>query len=230
MAVLKAFKAHRPKPEFIDEITCVPYDVINTQEAKDLAKGKPNSFLHVIRPEIDVDPGISIYDDSVYLKGKSNLVDLLASEMMVQDEKATHYVYQLETAEHVQTGIFSCVSVKDYDEEVILKHELTRPDKEDDRTKHIKTQQAHAEPVMMTFKDTAGVKDIISTTVSSGAPIYEFEADAVTHRLWIVEDPAVLTDAFEGIDHLYITDGHHRCKSASRVCEALGGEYSAEYA
>ena len=230
MAVIKPFKAYRSKAEFINDITCVPYDVINTEEARQLADGKEHSFLHVIRPEIDVDPSISIYDEEVYQKGKSNLELLLNSELMFQESEASHYIYQLEHDDHIQTGIFSCVSVEDYDKEIILKHELTRPDKENDRTRHIRTQQAHAEPVMMTFQDTADIKSIISETLAKNEPIYSFDADGVTHRVWRFDNPDVLTEAFSKIPNIYITDGHHRCKSASRVCEELGGDYLAEYA
>ena len=225
MAVLKPFKAHRPKPEFIQEIACVPYDVINTEEAKVLAEGKPLSFLHVIRPEIDVDPSISIYDNEVYQTGKRNLDRMLASEKMLQEDSDSLYIYQLIMNGRTQTGIFGCVSVEDYDNEVILKHELTRPDKEDDRTKHILTQEAHAEPVMMTFRDTKGIADFIQSYTSGNDPIYSFTAsDDVTHTIWRVSDTSDLVSKFDGISKLYIADGHHRCKSASRVAEEIKKE------
>lgn len=222
MAVLKPFNAHRPQPEFINEIACVPYDVINTEEAKVLAEGKPLSFLHVIRPEIDVDPSISIYDEAVYQKGRENLSNMLRSDKMLQEAESSLYIYRLIMDGRSQTGIFGCVSVEDYDNDVILKHELTRPDKEDDRTKHILTQEAHAEPVMMTFKDTEGVKSFIDTYVSENSPIYSFTAsDGVDHAIWKVSDTSGLTNRFTNIAKLYIADGHHRCKSASRVAEEL---------
>ena len=142
MATVKPFKAWRPKPEFATEIACVPYDVINTEEAHELAEGKPNSFLHVIRPEIDLPKETSVYDTKVYEKGRDNLKELLHSDVMMQEDEDALYIYQLIMDGRSQSGIFGCVSVDDYNNDVILKHELTRPAKEDDRTKHIVTQQA----------------------------------------------------------------------------------------
>ena len=148
MAIIHPFRGWLPKTDKVDEVASVPYDVISTDEAAEMAKGKPNSFLHVIRPEIDLPDGTPFNDESVYKKGAENLKKLLDSDLYLQDDRHAIYIYQMEAGDHTQTGVFTCASVEDYDKDVILKHELTRPDKEDDRTKHILTQSAHAEPVM----------------------------------------------------------------------------------
>lgn len=218
MAQIKPFRAHRPKPEFAQEIACVPYDVINSSEARKLAEGKSKSFLHVIRPEIDLNQEISPYASEVYEKGKENLDALLNSEFMLQEEQPALYAYKLEMKGKTQSGVFGCVSVEDYDNDIILKHELTRPKKEDDRSRHIMTQQAHAEPVMITFKDTAGVQKLLQSVMNESKPLYHFTADdGVIHSIWKIEETGPFVSAFGRIPTLYIADGHHRCKSASRA-------------
>ena len=225
MAIIHPFKGWLPKPEHVDEIASPPYDVINTGEAAELAVGKPNSFLHVIRPEIDLSDDISIYDDKVYKKGAENLKQLLQSPLMEQDAQNSVYIYRMTTSDHTQTGVFTCASVQDYDNDVILKHELTRPDKEDDRTKHILTQQAHAEPVMLTFKDTADVAFLIEKSTVTQPPVLEHKGEGgVLHQVWRAKAPAEFVEAFSKVENLYVADGHHRCKSASRVAEALRAE------
>lgn len=217
MAILHPFKALRPVPEKAQEVACVPYDVINTREARELAESKPGSFLHVIRPEIDLPEGIDEHADEVYEKGAANLRAIAAGEDTLQEDVPSVYVYRLIMNGRSQTGIFGCVAVSDYDNDVILKHELTRPVKEDDRTRHILTQQAHAEPVMLTFKDDEGVSAIIKSTMNA-EPLYDLTADdGVHHTIWRVEDTTALVDRFKEIDKLYVADGHHRCKAASRA-------------
>lgn len=219
MAVLHPFKAWRPKPKDVEEIACVPYDVISVEEARELAEGKPKSFLHVVRPEIDLPKATDPHDDHVYKKGAENLKQFLKDGTLIQENENEVYVYQLIRNGRTQTGIFSCVSVEDYDNEVILKHELTRPEKEDDRTRHIITQQAHAEPVMITYKDDERTRELIDHTVEK-TPLFDFEApDGVIHKLWQAPDSDAFVEAFESIHNLYIADGHHRCKSASRAAE-----------
>jgi uncharacterized protein (DUF1015 family) len=228
MAVLHPFRAIRPVTEHAAQIACVPYDVINTQEARALAKGKPLSFLHIIRPEIDLEEGIDEHDDRVYLKGASNLADYIKGPHSIQEEDPSLYVYRLIMDGRTQTGIFGCVSVADYDYDVILKHELTRPVKEDDRTRHIIEQRAHAEPVMLTFRDRKDVSAIISDTMR-GAWLYDFVAeDGIQHTIWKVQNTRALESAFEDIPHLYVADGHHRCKAASRAAAELGQTSSDE--
>lgn len=219
MAILKPFKAWRPTPQNVEEIACVPYDVVSVEEARSLSEGKPKSFLHVVRPEIDLAEGIDPHEDSVYKKGAENLSSFL-NEGILEQEKENHiYVYQLIRNGRPQTGIFACVSVEDYDNEVILKHELTRPEKEDDRTRHILTQEAHAEPVMITYKDDDRSWELVEETMQED-PLFEFTAsDGVLHKIWRASKTEELVDAFGAIENLYIADGHHRCKSASRAAE-----------
>jgi len=150
MATLHPFRAVRPRPEHLEEIASVPYDVISTEEARTLAEGKPRSFLHVARPEIDLSPEIDVHDDAVYEQGAANLRTFVEADYTLQEDEPAVYVYRLVMDGREQTGIFGGVSVGEYDDGTIVKHEETRPTKEDDRTRHILAQQAHAEPVMFT--------------------------------------------------------------------------------
>ncbi len=229
MAIVRPFKAWRPEPDKADQIVSVPYDVIDTEEAKEQAEGYPLSFLRVVRPEIDLPESISLYDDRVYEQGKKNLSKLLNSGHFLQEEQPGLYIYQLEWKGETQTGVFGCVSVQEYDEGCILKHERTRPDKEDDRTRHILTQRAHAEPVMLTFKPDDRIWKLISENTEA-APLYDMQAgDGVTHRIWKVGDERELSEAFREVPELYIADGHHRCASASRAAHEIGGEKNGEH-
>lgn len=222
MAVIHPFRAWRPRPEKVELIASEPYDVIDTGEARRKAEGFPQSFLHVVRPEIDLEEGTPFNDDAVYKKGAENLKNLLESDAFVQDEKPSVYVYRLIMEGRSQLGVFACVSVDDYDDEVILKHELTRPAKEDDRTRHILTQSAHAEPVMLTFRDDENITQKCEQVVVNEQPLFDFTADdGVRHTLWQVPEPKGLVGAFSKIPKLYVADGHHRCKSASRAAEEL---------
>ncbi|MEQ8523823.1 DUF1015 family protein [Gracilimonas sp.] len=225
MAVVKPFKAWRPQPDFAPEVACVPYDVINTKEAKDLAKGKQNSFLHVIRPEIDLPEKTSVYDARVYEKGRENLHTLLNSDAFLQEESDALYIYRLIMKGRSQTGIFGCVSVDDYNTDVILKHELTRPDKEDDRTKHIITQEAHAEPVMLTFRDAGSVTSFMNNHIDQNEPVYDLiTEDGIQHTIWKVESSETLVSEFQKIPKLYVADGHHRCASAARAAKEYASQ------
>jgi len=220
MAILHPFRALRPQPHAVEAVASVPYDVINTAEARAMAAGNPLSFLHVIRPEIDLPEGTDEHADAVYAKGAANLDAFAASDQFVEEDEPSLYVYRLVMDGRAQTGVFGCVAVSDYDADVILKHEKTRPDKEDDRTRHLLTQQAHAEPVMLTFRDNATVAALIAEAVAT-SPLYDFTAnDGVQHTVWRVADPAAWVAAFEAIPAIYVADGHHRCKAASRAAEA----------
>ena len=222
MAIIKPFKAWRPNEEIVHEVSSVPYDVINTNEALELAEGKPNSFLHVIRPEIDLPKNTDIHATEVYEQGKKNLSELLSSPSFFQEEADALYIYRLSWNGNSKTGIFGCVSVKDYDHEIILKHELTRPEKEDDRTKHILTQQAHAEPVMLTYRDNDLINNLIKDHCKSNNPLYNFTTnDGVQHTFWKVNEITALVLAFTDIPKLYIADGHHRCASAARAAHEM---------
>jgi uncharacterized protein (DUF1015 family) len=221
MADLHPFRAIRPVPELAGEIVCVPYDVIDASEAKVLARGKEKSFLHVIRPEIDLPDGTSEYAPEVYETGASFLRQYIDSPDSIRESEPSLYVYRLVMEGRSQTGIFGCVSVADYDNDVILKHEKTRVTKEDDRTRHILTQHAHAEPIMLTYRGQSAIDAITSATME-GVPVYDLtEEDGVRHTIWKIDAIEEMCRAFEQVTHLYVADGHHRCKAASRAAEVL---------
>jgi len=223
MATLHPFRAVRPLPEYVEEIASVPYDVVSTEEARELAEGKPRSFLHVARPEIDLSPETDVHDDAVYEQGAVNLRQFVEADYTEKEEEPAVYVYRLVMDGREQTGIFGGASVAEYDDGTIVKHEETRPAKEDDRTRHVLTQQAHAEPVMFTYRDQETIHDLVDE-VQEGEPLYDFEADdGVRHTIWRADNTDALVDAFEEVENFYIADGHHRCKAASRVAEQLRG-------
>ena len=218
MAILHPFRAVRPHADHVADIACVPYDVISTDEAFQLAEGKPLSFLHVIRPEIDLAPGTDEHADEVYATGARNLAAFVAGGFTLQENDPSVYLYRLVMNGREQTGIFGCVAVSDYDSDVILKHEKTRVSKEDDRTRHILEQRAHAEPVMLTFRDDPEVLASMAECATS-QPLYDFTAvDGIRHTVWKFTDPPSLVEVFQDrVDRLYVADGHHRCKAASRA-------------
>ena len=229
MATLHPFRAVRPDADHVEEIASVPYDVINAFEARSLAEGKPKSFLHVIRPEIDLPEGTDEHDDAVYAKGADNLRAFVEDDDTTREGEPCVYVYRLVMDGREQTGIFGAVSVADYDDEVILKHEKTRPVKEDDRTRHIVEQQAHAEPVMLTFRDRGDVTEEMNDVMDTTEPLYDFTADdGVHHTVWRVHETNGLVEAFAQIPHFYVADGHHRCKAASRAAEHFRGHDEAD--
>lgn len=221
MCIVHPFRALRPIPQKVREVACVPYDVIDTEEARALAEGKPLSFLHVIRPEIDLPKGTDEHAPEVYEKGAENLRVFKAGDHTVLDDEPSLYVYRLVMNGRAQTGVFACVAVSDYDADRILKHEKTRPTKEEDRTKHILAQRAHAEPVMLTYRGSDAIDRVVAQT-TSGESLYDFESeDGVRHTVWKLGDVERLSGLFAEVDHLYVADGHHRCKAASRAAEAL---------
>ncbi len=222
MASIFPFRAWRPHSNKVKRISCPPYDVVDTEEARNLAENNPDSFLHVIRPEIDLPVATAFNDKNVYKKGAENLQRFIDEGLLMQEDQTGLYIYQIHWKRNVQAGLFGCVSVEEYDNKIILKHELTRPDKEDDRTKHILTQQAHAEPVMLTYRSQKDVEILQNKITTSKQPIFDFKApDGVRHKLWKIDNAEPFIEAFEKIEHLYIADGHHRCKSASRAAHEL---------
>lgn len=219
MATVRPFRALRPTPEAAERVASVPYDVVSSAEARDLAEGNDLSFLHVIRPEIDLPEGTDEHADEVYAAGREALDRLAASEHFVEEAEPSLYVYRLEMNGRGQVGIFGLVSADEYDSDVILKHELTRPDKEDDRTRHILTQEAHAEPVMLTYRAHEDIDDAVEQAME-GEPLFDFRAkDYVQHTIWKLDDPAAVEAAFAEVDHLYVADGHHRSAAASRAAK-----------
>lgn len=224
MAQIRPFPASRPVPARAREVASVPYDVIDTNEARALAEGNPLSFLHVCRPEIDLPEGTSLYSEAVYAKGRENLDRFESDGTLVPDPAPRLLVYRQTWRGQKQDGLVAACAVDDYDADVIKKHEKTRKDKEDDRTRHLLVQAAHAEPVFLTYRATDAI-DARVAAVTSAPPEVDFEAvDGVRHSLWLVPeaDAAFFVEAFAAIPVLYVADGHHRSASASRARAALG--------
>jgi uncharacterized protein (DUF1015 family) len=217
MADLHPFRALRPPAEKAAKVASVPYDVISTDEARELAKGNPQSFLHVIRPEIDLPEGTDLHSDAVYVKGRENLERFVREVPFRQEQQPSLFVYRLRMGGRDQTGVVGCCSLDDYDQDRIRKHERTRKDKEDDRTRHLVEMSCQAEPIFLTYRDREEIDRIVADVVK-GEPLYDFEAaDGVRHTLFGVPWPIDLVDAFRRVPLLYVADGHHRSASASRA-------------
>jgi uncharacterized protein (DUF1015 family) len=230
MAAIFPFAALRPAPHAAAAVAAVPYDVVSADEARRLADGNPLSFLHVSRAEIDLPPGTDPYADAVYERAAENFHDLRA-RALVEEDSPTFYVYRLHMGGHTQTGMAACYSIDEYDDDLIKKHEKTRPDKEDDRTRHMLAISAQTGPVFLTYKASTALDEIVDRA-SANAPVYDFVApDEVRHVIWTVEqaDHAAVEAAFAAIPHLYIADGHHRAASASRTRRALSGRGAGEH-
>ncbi len=223
MAVVRPFKGLRPVREFADKIASPPYDVVNSMEAREMASGNEYSFLHVVKPEIDLPVDTDLYDDSVYAKARENLDRLIDNHWMQQDDKETYYIYRQQMGEHVQTGIMAAASVDDYENNIIKKHEFTRQDKEDDRTRHVHTLLANAGPVFLTYRAKESLDTVIRQYTETKAPEYDFSTDenvVVRHTFWVIDDPDTvdrIMKEFAAIDYLYVADGHHRSAAATRV-------------
>lgn len=216
MAVIHPFRALRPPAERVSQVASPPYDVVNTEEARALAEGNPFSFLHVSRPEIDLPVGTDLYSDDVYGKAADNFERLTSECPLVLEETPSLYLYRLIMGEHEQVGLAACCSVDEYDQDLIRKHERTRRDKEDDRTRHIQTLRAQTGPVFLTYRANRGIDTMVMETTLSDA-LYDFTApDGVRHTIWRAPDPVRFVEAFREVPFLYIADGHHRAASASR--------------
>lgn len=226
MATLKPFAALRPKPELASQICELPYDVMNSHEARVLAEGNPYSFLHVSKPEIDLEPGIDVYSESVYAKGAENFRLLQEQGALVQDTQPGYYLYRQIMDGHAQVGLVAAACCAEYDADIIKKHELTRPAKEDDRVRHIEALNSQTGPVFLTYRAKPEVDAFVERVIAS-KPNVDFTAeDGVQHTAWNVhdaDDVAFLRAQFEGINFLYIADGHHRSAAASRVNASRSG-------
>ena len=223
MSTIRAFRAERPPKEKAAEVSAVPYDVVNTTEARELAAGNPLSFLHVSRPEIDLPDGTDAYSDAVYAKGKENYDRLRRAAPLEIEATPSLYVYRQQMGDHQQTGLAACCSIDEYDADIVRKHERTRKDKEDDRTRHMITLGAQTGPVFLTYRGRDSVNAIIERAKQSEA-IGDFTAaDGVSHTVWRVadKDAQQLIEEFKQVPLLYIADGHHRAASASRARAAL---------
>ncbi|MEO6726694.1 MAG: DUF1015 family protein [Blastocatellia bacterium] len=223
MATVRPFRALRPFPEQAAAVAAVPYDVVNTEEARHLAFDNPLSFLRVSRPEIEMPEGTDMYSDAVYAKAASNFDRLTAEAPLTIEDEPSFYVYALRMGERTQIGLVACCSVDEYDNDIIRKHERTRLDKENDRTRHMLTLSAQTGPVFMTYRSTAPVNEIINKLIRS-EPLFNFVGtDNIAHSIWHVpvEMNQAIIEAFAEVPLLYIADGHHRAKSASRAREEL---------
>lgn len=217
MAVIHPFRALRPPAERVAEVASPPYDVVNTEEARALAEGNPLSFLHVSRPEIDLPEGTDLHSDAVYGKAADNFERLKGACPLEMEETPSIYLYRLIMGEHEQTGIAACCSVDEYDRDLIRKHERTRRDKEDDRTRHMLTLQAQTGPVFLTYRAERTIDTMVMETTVTDA-LYDFTApDGVRHTIWRAPDAVRFVEAFRDVPFLYIADGHHRAASASRA-------------
>ena len=221
MAILKAFRGFRPGKELAARIASRPYDVLNSEEARIEVEGNPYSFLHVVKPEVDLPPDTDLYSDVVYQTGKSNLDKMISEGILFQDEAAFLYVYAQTMDGKTQYGLLGCASIEDYQNNVIKKHELTRPDKEEDRKQHVRVSNFHAEPVFFAYPTHTEIDAIVSEVVKL-APAYDFVADdGIGHQLWVIREPEMISKLESlfatDIPFTYVADGHHRTAAAAGV-------------
>jgi len=217
MSMIKPFAALKPRPEYAADVIAPPYDVLNTAEARERAKGRPHSFLHISKPEIDLPEGTDPYDSAVYQKGLENLNKLIENNILIRDEKPNYYLYKLR------------MSVADYDSNKIRKHEFTRPVKEDDRVNQIDALNTQTGPVFLTYRHNP-IIDQLTAKIVKHEPLYDLTADdGVNHSIWIIDnetDIVKITETFDSMDCLYIADGHHRSAAASRIAKKRNNDNS----
>lgn len=221
MSVVRAFRAIRPTAELASKVAALPYDVMNSDEARQMVAGNPYSFLHVDKAEIDLDPAIDLYDTRVYEKARDNLQRMIAEGVFIQDRRPCLYIYKQVMNGRAQIGIVGCTAVDDYRNNIIKKHELTRADKEQDRINHVDYCDANTGPIFLTYRAKESISQVVAAVVAEKAPVYDFVSeDGIGHTVWVVDDEATidfLCAEFEGVENLYIADGHHRSASAVRV-------------
>jgi uncharacterized protein (DUF1015 family) len=233
MANISPFKALRPRPELARQVASRPYDVLNSKEARVEAQGNPYSFLHITKSEIDVPDDIDIHSAPVYEKAKENIAAFIQRSILFREDKPCFYIYQLVMNGRSQTGLVAASSVDDYENDVIKKHEFTRPEKEQDRINHIKTTGAQTGNVFLAYRNNEEVDTLIENWKNTHSPVYDFVADdAISHTIWVITDDSInqtITNLFKTkIPHTYIADGHHRAASAAKVRKALGNEAKPE--
>ncbi|MEN8222779.1 MAG: DUF1015 family protein [Acidobacteriota bacterium] len=220
MARVEPFKGVRPKKDLAEKVASPPYDVLNSDEAREFASGNEFSFLHIVKPEIDLPEGTDLYSDQVYDKALENFSRFIKEGTLVQDSERYFYVYQQEWMGHVQTGLVAGASAQDYIDDKIKKHELTREDKEKDRMRHIRTLNANTGPVFLTFKDEENIAELMNKCMEND-PEYDFTTDdRVHHILYVVKDNGMIDaikDAFSKTEFLYVADGHHRSASGTNI-------------
>lgn len=221
MAIVRAFRAIRPAQALAGQVAALPYDVMNSEEARQMVVGNPYSFLHVDKAEIDLDPAIDLYDTRVYEKARDNLSEMIQKGVFMQDEKPCLYLYKQVMNGRAQIGIVGCTAVDDYRNNHIKKHELTRADKEQDRINHVDYCDANTGPIFLTYRAKESINAMVAQVMAEKAPVYDFVSeDGIAHSVWVIDDAALcdkISQEFAGIDSLYIADGHHRSASAVRV-------------
>lgn len=221
MAVIRPFRALRPIPSLVDRVAALPYDVMSSAEAREMVRDNPYSFLHVDKAEIDLEAGIDLYDERVYVKARSNLDKMAAEGVFIQDQTARLYIYRQKRGQRAQTGLVACLSIDDYLNDIIKKHELTRADKEQDRIRHVDSCDAQTGPIFITYRSQEQINAIIEAWISRHQALYDFVSeDGIGHTVWSIDHDEVilsLVGLFAHIDRLYIADGHHRSASAVQV-------------
>jgi uncharacterized protein (DUF1015 family) len=226
MAIVRPFRAWRPKPELASNICELPYDVMSTEEARELAAGNPSSFLHISKPEIDFPRGTDPYSMQVYAKGKENWDRLVKTGQLLQDSTPCYYLYRQMMGRHSQIGLVAVASCEEYAQNIVKKHELTRPDKEEDRVRHIETLNAQTGPAFLVFRSEPAIKAIFDEFAAQKPEIDFVAPDQVRHSVWTLRDALTIENlrcAFANIPYLYIADGHHRSAAASRVWHNRAG-------
>ncbi len=220
MSTIRPFIAYRPRPEHAAEVAAKPYDVLNSEEARIEVQGHPLSFLHVGKPEVDLDPAIDLHDPAVYARGRENLMKLIGDGILVPDPRPHLYVYAQTMNGHRQFGLVGCAAVEEYWNDTIRKHEHTRKDKEEDRCEHVRVTNGHTGPIFLTYRDDAAI-DAVVARVTAAPPINDFIAlDGIQHQVWVIDNEADITELvsrFAAVPTLYVADGHHRSAAASIV-------------
>ncbi len=232
MTLIKPFRALRPAPGRAAEVLAPPYDVLSSAEARERARGKPWSFLHVSKAEIDLPPATDPYDRAVYAKAAENLRRMIEAACLIRDDKPCYYVYRLTWRGHVETGLAAVASLAAYANNRIRKHELTTPAKEDDRVRQIEAVNAQTGPVMLAYPTAPQIDALLAQEAAGAAAVDVTADDGVRHQLWVIADDAEiesLTRAVDALPALYIADGHHRSAAALRVANSRGGEGSHSY-
>ena len=220
MAIIKPFQGFRPPSELVSAVSSPPYDIMTSDEAREMVKNNPDSFLRIIKPEVDFTQGNEPRGDTLHKHGFDNLHAFIKDGKLIQDEKPCFYIYQITMGNHTQTGIMAAVSIEEYNQVLIKKHEFTRPEKENDRTRHIEITNANTGPVFLTYRNDGKLKNVMFEILNSHPNISFTAGDSTIHTLWKVENNIQIDrfiDYFQAIPALYIADGHHRAASASRV-------------
>ena len=214
---IQPFRALRPPQDLAARVASLPYDVVDSDAARRLADGNPASFLHVVRPEIDLDPGVRLYDDAVYVQARQTFCQFIEKGYLARDTEPGLFVYRLEIGDHSQSGVVCTCHIDDYADDVIRKHERTLKTKEDDRTRHVAALGANAGPVFLTYPDRTEIDSLVEAA-QQGPPVCDFVADdGIRHIVWPVGPTDDLADAFTAVPAAYVADGHHRTASAARV-------------